>query len=107
MSGWIEVLAAKERMTHERASRRHQRQGDAARSVMYLASVRMLVPGDLDLLSPDMRVAVVEDLLWSIEALRWVDRKPRAWHRRARAQWRDEGNALADKLDRIRHLAGR
>ncbi|RSM85169.1 hypothetical protein DMH04_17870 [Kibdelosporangium aridum] len=74
---------------------------------MYLASVQTAVPADPDLLSPDMRVAVVEDLLWSIDALEWANRRPAVWRLRERASWREEGNVLADKQDRIRQLAGR
>jgi len=104
MKRWSDVLAVKRRLTGLRGLRRTRKQADEAG--MYLASLRRTVPAHPDLLTPDMRVVLVEDLLWSIESEAWARRKPVPWRRRARALWRAEGAALTEKRARIQTLAG-
>lgn len=104
MKRWSDVLAVKRRLTGLRGLRRNREQADEAG--MYLASLGRTVPAHPDLLSPDMRVVLVEDLLWSIESEESARRKPAPWRRRVRASWRAEGAALAEKRARIQMLAG-
>jgi hypothetical protein len=104
MKRWSDVLAVKRRLTGLRGLRRNRKQ--ASDTGMYLASLGRTVPAHPDLLTPDMRVVLVEDLLWSIESEEWSRRRPMPWRRRARASWRAEGVALAEKRERIQTLAG-
>jgi hypothetical protein len=68
---------------------------------MYLRSIRATVPVDPDLLSPQLRVAMVEDLWWCIESEAWSARRPHWWHQHEHARWRAYGRALDEKRKRI------
>ena len=103
MRRWSDVLSVKRRL---RGLGRRRSRKNVEIPGMYLASVRMTVPAHPDLLTPDMRVAVVEDLLWSVESEQWAKWKPFVWQRRARAAWRARGAVLAEKRKRIQALAG-
>lgn len=102
MKRWNDVLSVKRRLRGV-GSRRRSR-NNKEKPGMYLASVRMTVPAHPDLLSPGMRVAVVEDLLWSVESEQWAKHRPFVWRRKARAAWRAEGAALSAKRERIQAL---
>jgi len=69
-----------------------------------LQAVPMCVPADMTLLTPTMRVAVVEDACWALAVAAWRERKPFWWRPSARRVWVAEGRALAAKRDRVRAL---
>ncbi len=104
MKRWNEVLSVTKRRSAVRGRRRGP-EGTAGGG-MYLASLRRTVPADPNLLTPGMRVAMVEDLWWSIQMQVWTAAKPPLWQRGARALWRVQGQELAEKQQRIRALAG-
>ncbi|GAB3899825.1 hypothetical protein GCM10029964_086280 [Kibdelosporangium lantanae] len=64
MKRWSDVLAVKRRLTGLRGLRRTRKQAND--KGMYLASLSRTVPAHPDLLTPDMRVVLVEDLLWEL-----------------------------------------
>jgi hypothetical protein len=55
--------------------------------------------------SPSAAVLAVEDLCWEAAVEDWKHRRPSRWRLRARADWEAEGELLAAKADRLRHLA--
>jgi hypothetical protein len=63
------------------------------------------VAADLDLLTPTMRVVVVEDLCWALARHAWLERQPRWWRPAARRTWATERTALDAKQERLRELA--
>lgn len=64
MKRWSDVLAVKRRLTGLRGLRRNRKQAND--KGMYLASLSRTVPAHPDLLTPDMRVVLVKDLLWEL-----------------------------------------
>jgi len=69
-----------------------------------LQAVPMCVPADLTLLTPTMRVAVVEDACWALAMHVWRERKPFRWRTAARREWAAERRTLDTKRDRIHAL---
>jgi hypothetical protein len=69
-----------------------------------LQTVPVSVPADLTLLTPTMRVAVVEDACWALAVAGWRERKPFWWRPAARRAWAAEGRTLHAKRDRVRAL---
>lgn len=69
-----------------------------------LTTVELTVPADPDLLTPGMRVALVEDACWALAHDWWTERRPPKWHRRERAAWEAERQRLEAKRERVRAL---
>ena len=69
-----------------------------------LQAVPMHVPADMTMLTPTMRVAVVEDACWALARDAWHEHKPFWWRSAARRAWAAEGRALDAKRDRVRAL---
>lgn len=105
-------MGAHPRRDHERSGRPRwgqligrARGRRAALERLYLGSVDQCV-ATRDLDRPEVAVLVVEDLCWRIAVEGWHRRKPMPWRRRARAAWRQEGDVLRAKQDRIVEMAG-
>ena len=70
-----------------------------------LSTVPMCVPADLDLVTPTMRVVVVEDACWALAMDSWRERAPHRWRWAERRAWAAEGRTLDAKRERLRALA--
>jgi Ser/Thr protein kinase RdoA (MazF antagonist) len=72
---------------------------------VYLDSIGMCVPtSELD--RHDMTELAIEDLCWCIAMAAWVDGRPTRRRRRARAQWRAEGEQLRARRQELAKMAG-
>lgn len=69
-----------------------------------LTTVELTVAADPGLLSPGMRVALVEDTCWAFAHESWTAQRPPWWHRREHAAWQAELQRLEAKRERIRTL---
>jgi hypothetical protein len=69
-----------------------------------LVSAGTGVPLRLAAESPTLMVAAVEDLCWRLAVEDLQTRRPRRWHRRASAAWRDEQARLEAKRSRIAEM---
>ena len=70
----------------------------------YLDSIGICVPTrELD--RRDMTELVIEDLCWCIAMAAWVDGRPSRRRRRARAQWRAEGEQLRARRQELAKMA--
>jgi hypothetical protein len=63
------------------------------------------VPANLDLLTPTMRIVVIEDLCWAMEREAWLARRPRWWRFASRRAWAAEEAPLDAKQERLRDMA--
>lgn len=106
MSRWLRSEAFKKRQTPmARRTGKPRRKMAERETGMRLQAVERTVPADLDLLSPTMRVVVIEDLCWAMEREAWLDRRPAWWQFAARHAWAAEAAALDAKQQRVRELA--
>ncbi|HYS37724.1 MAG TPA: hypothetical protein VEO01_19075 [Pseudonocardiaceae bacterium] len=106
MSGWYNSLTTRRAATRLRAAttRRSRRPAEPGGGLR-LQAVPACVPADLDLLTPTMRVVVVEDLCWALARHAWLERRPYWWRPAARRTWATERTALDAKQERLRELA--
>ena len=103
MSRWMEHLAVRRNARRKAVTNRGAGGGgpDADTGVR-LKAVNLTVPVDLGLLTPTMRMVVVEDMCWDLAREAWRARRPPLWRRARRRAWRAEGAVLDAKRDRIR-----
>lgn len=105
MSSWMESRQVRRRGRWDRISKRRGNKETRPPEIgMPLSAVDVRVTADPRLMSPTMRVAVIEDLCWAIADADWQDRKPPFWRRRAYRDWKAEQAALDDKRARVAAL---
>jgi hypothetical protein len=103
MSGWRNSLKLRRLAGLWPATRERRLSGPA--KGLRLHALPTSVPADLDLLTPTMRVVVIEDLCWALTRDAWLARRPRWWRLAARQAWAAGRTALAAKQQRLRELA--
>jgi hypothetical protein len=102
MSSWKQSRVAHRRDRWQRFGRAKDKAADRANNGgMPMSSVNLTVAADPRLLSPTMRVAVIEDLCWAIAQADWEARRPSWWRRSAWRAWQRERAALDDKRGRV------
>lgn len=98
-----------ERDPHAGMLRRDQlkappRDGRPVAGHLCLASIGHCIPvAQFD--RPATAAVVIEDLCWRFALDGWKARRPRWWHRRARAAWREHGETVQAERDRVALLA--
>lgn len=103
MSRWMNPLAVRRNSRRKAAARgRGGGGGGDDKTGVRLKAVNLTVPADLGLVSPTMRMIVVEDMCWDLAREAWRARRPPLWCRARRRAWRAEGAVLDAKRDRIR-----
>lgn len=105
MARWLRSEAFRKQRSALSPRVRRQLTKSAKEPGMRLQAVGRTVPADLDLLTPTMRVVVIEDLCWALEREAWLARRPAWWRLSARRAWADEQAALDAKQQRLRDLA--
>lgn len=84
---------------------KHRRAGTPEECGLEIQTLGQSVAADLDLLTPTMRVVVIEDLCWAMAREAWLARRPGWWRFPARRAWAAEEAALDAKRDRLRDMA--
>jgi hypothetical protein len=107
MANWKQSTQARQYVRRFWPSRKPSRKPVAGHQIgggMPLSAMGVTAPADLRLVTPTMRVAVIEDLCWAIARADWLARRPPRWRWTARRGWRAEQVALNDKRGRIADL---
>ena len=102
MAGWTGSPSTGRQVKWTLWGRRGKKAVDErSRSSMRFDAVDVDVPVALDLLSPTMKLAVIEDVCWAAGREAWLAHKPRFWQRKARHEWHVEGEQLDAKRQRV------
>ncbi|HEX5401618.1 MAG TPA: hypothetical protein VFX16_04870 [Pseudonocardiaceae bacterium] len=104
MSRWLRSEAFRKHQSSLTARIRRRNTKLDKEPGLQLQALGMTVAADLDLLTPTMRVVVVEDLCWALAREAWLARRPAWWRRAARRAWAEEEAVLDAKQRRLREL---
>lgn len=103
MGNWLQSTPMHRHKWHLRRGRKPG-PGNPTGGGMTMSAVDRTTAADLGLLSPTMRVAVIEDLCWAMSRAGWLARRPRWWRRTALRAWRAEEAVLDNKRGRVAEL---